>query len=237
MGATETEILFRANAVRRKVGLAPVAGSAELQAIARVHAVDMLTRGFFGHVNPDGRDPADRLAVLNRTFIGTNGENIGRVTGSIPAGPIALAARFHDNWMASDLHRGNVMGSDWTEMGIGVARNNHTAVAVQVFGYQKARLDLAAPLRVRRGDRLNLSAMGLSAMGLSSTGARLGPNLFDLWDPARGTIAAQPQRIAGAAGGAIAAPIVAPRGIYHLRFYFRDDGGFTIFTGPQISVQ
>jgi hypothetical protein len=49
------------NAERRAAGLKPVKADPELVQVARAHSRDMLARGYFSHVSPDGKDLGDRL--------------------------------------------------------------------------------------------------------------------------------------------------------------------------------
>lgn len=225
MVMAEADILERANQVRGRAGLARVNGSAELQAVARVHAIDMMQRGFFNHVNPEGRGPADRVAIIDRSFIGTTGENIATIGGSITRDEISLASQFHNNWMSSDGHRQNILRGDWTALGVGVAYRDGKVVAVQVFGNEKARLAQPAPIRVGRGEGFDLRARGPGAPA----------QLFDLWDPVRMISAGRPEQIGN---GLVRGAFAVASGVYNIRFYFAEGAGrFEIFNGPQILVQ
>jgi uncharacterized protein YkwD len=221
LALTETALLVRLNDVRVQFGLSRINGSNELQKVARAHAVDMIERGFFDHVNPEGRGPGDRVGIIDRQFVGTTGENIARMGGSISKNENPLAAQFHQNWMESEGHRENILTEDWSAVGIGVAYREGNVVAVQLFGNEMVRLLRPAPTLVRRGQRLDLASAGIGAPA----------QLFDLWDPVRMVAIGRPLQISS---GTIGAPV----GTYNLRFYFPEGfTGFRIFNGPLLSVQ
>jgi uncharacterized protein YkwD len=66
---------------RRAAGVPPLQPDPGLRTAARAHALDMLERGYFDHVTPDGQDVGDRIAILDRRFIGTTGENLTQEKG------------------------------------------------------------------------------------------------------------------------------------------------------------
>ncbi len=225
MANAEADILAQTNQTRAQSGLTSVIGSAQLQAVARVHAIDMLERGFFNHVNPEGRGPADRVGILDRSFIGTTGENIASKSGFFERDEAGLARQFHNNWMGSEGHRQNILRGNWTALGVGVAYRDGAVVAVQVFGNEKARLEQPAPISVRRGEGLDLRARGGNAT----------PQLFDLWDPVRMRTVGRPMQIGS---GLIDGALAVAAGTYSVRFYFAEGAGrFQIFTGPRLIVR
>lgn len=106
----------------------PLTMDATLRCAARVHSLDMVTRGFFDHANPDGEDPFDRMERAGYRF-STAGENIaaGQPT------PEAVV----QGWMESPGHCGNIMNADYTELGVGYVRTDAAQFPhywTQVFG-------------------------------------------------------------------------------------------------------
>lgn len=109
------------NAHRQSQGLAPLAWHPVAAAVAQAHSEDMVRRGYFAHVDPDGHDPADRLAAANVAYWNA-AENI---VSDAPTAGAALAA-----WLASDGHRANLESTEYTHQGIGVVNGTWTHVFV-----------------------------------------------------------------------------------------------------------
>lgn len=93
-----------------------------LQCAARLHSVDMVERGFSDHVNPDGKDPFDRIAAAGYSGGFPQAENI--------ASGYRTAEDVMNGWMSSDGHCSNIMDPEFNEIGIGVYQNHWT----QKFG-------------------------------------------------------------------------------------------------------
>jgi uncharacterized protein YkwD len=91
------------------VRLAP---SAQLQCVAELQAADMAQRGFFSHVNPDGRDAEQRASALG--FHGAVGENLawGQTT------PEEVVAA----WLRSPDHCKAMLQPDYALTGAGYRR-------------------------------------------------------------------------------------------------------------------
>ena len=87
----------------------------ELRAAAAAHSADMVARGFFDHVSPDGGTLSDRV---HRTgYSGrTLGEDIGWGASDLGT-PSAIVAA----WMKSPPHRAIILGGRFCEIGVGVA--------------------------------------------------------------------------------------------------------------------
>ncbi|MCA9654177.1 MAG: CAP domain-containing protein [Myxococcales bacterium] len=81
-----------------------------LRCAARVHSLDMATRGFFDHVNPDGETPFDRIEEAGYQFQAA-GENIAAGQTS-PAEVVA-------GWLDSPGHCSNIMSPDYVHIGVG----------------------------------------------------------------------------------------------------------------------
>ena len=96
----ERRVFDLTNGERTRVGLRRLGREAVLATAARVHSEDMLRRGFFDHVNPDGQSPADRVARIAGPSAGTIGENIWMWSGSISPPLHALVEQAVAGWMA-----------------------------------------------------------------------------------------------------------------------------------------
>ena len=101
----------------------PLTVAPALRCAARVHTLDMHTRGYFDHTNPDGESPWDRMERAGYTWSAA-GENI--------AGGNATAAATMDQWMNSPGHCRNIMNGDYVDLGVGHVAEG--ALWTQVFG-------------------------------------------------------------------------------------------------------
>jgi uncharacterized protein YkwD len=103
------------NAQRARAGAAPLTENAMLQSAAEAQSLDMATRKFFEHRNPDGVEPAARIVHAGYPPI-LVGENLawGELWRSTPAEIVK-------GWMGSPGHRANLLESRYREIGIGLA--------------------------------------------------------------------------------------------------------------------
>jgi len=108
------QLMELVNGVRSLVALPPLESQPKLDAIAQAHSQDMVSRGFFGHVNPDGDGPQERAAAAG--WKGGVGENVA-AHATLPG---AHAGLF---WSAA--HRSNLLG-DYRYLGIGLARGKNS---------------------------------------------------------------------------------------------------------------
>lgn len=102
------------NDERADHGLPALRARADLSEVARQHSEDMIDRGFFNHVNPDGEDPFDRLRDAGVTY-NIAGENIAW-NNHPNAAEVAV-----EGWMESEGHRENMLRESFTHTGVGVA--------------------------------------------------------------------------------------------------------------------
>jgi uncharacterized protein YkwD len=125
----EQQIINATNAQRQAQGLNPYAADAELMTVARAHAQDMTTRGYFSHVSPEGTNLRGRLKEhgLNLNWVG---ENILRSTRSARETP-----QYTINWFMADRpHRLNLLHSQYNRIGVGVTQEETGwYIIVQVF--------------------------------------------------------------------------------------------------------
>ena len=106
------------NRQRRAHGLAPLVGNARLGRAATRHAADMIHRGYFNHVSPDGTGFFQRVRRAGYAKGCTSwaaGETLawGRGTDSSPWSRVAA-------WMHSPPHRAILLGATYREAGIAV---------------------------------------------------------------------------------------------------------------------
>lgn len=128
-------VLKAVNGFRAGKGVAALAPDGDLQRAAAVQAADMARRGFFGHYNPDGQGPRERVLAVNPDFTGRVAENIQVVDGPSYAAmsDAALAQTMAGKWAQSPMHRKNMQSPDLTRSGVGIAREGNRIIAVQVF--------------------------------------------------------------------------------------------------------
>lgn len=116
----EMQMLELVNKERTKAGLKPLKADPELAIVARAHSQDMFVRGYFAHVNPDGKDPFDRMKAANVSFR-TAGENLAL------AQTLEIA---HTNLMNSPGHRANILNPAFGRLGIGILDGGYYGLMV-----------------------------------------------------------------------------------------------------------
>jgi uncharacterized protein YkwD len=120
----EMQAVTLLNQARKNAGLEPLKINLKLSKLAVDYAVDMHTRKFFAHVDPDGKDPFERMAA-----IGIDLPNAGENIALAPDVEIC-----HKMLMDSPLHRENILNPKFTEIGIGVRPDSRGGVyMVQEF--------------------------------------------------------------------------------------------------------
>jgi uncharacterized protein YkwD len=112
--AAEQAIVNATNQVRAQNGLPPLKVSPKLVQAAHIHAGDMARLGDMAHDLPG----VAQATLLDRAkYVGYNfswlGENIAF---NYPDTASVMSA-----WMSSDGHRANILSSNYTEIGVGIA--------------------------------------------------------------------------------------------------------------------
>jgi len=116
------------NSERRSAAINPQLGIQNLIAdVARQHSQAMRDQGFFGHRGPDGKNLRTRLQEAGIQFTSA-AENLARVDAS--SNPAAVA---HRELMASSSHRGNILGTGFNVIGVGVVQSGDTYWVTQIF--------------------------------------------------------------------------------------------------------
>ena len=106
----EAKMLELINKERAKEGIQPLKADTAEMKVARAHSKDMFVKGYFAHMNLDGKDPFDRMKDAHIRFR-TAGENLAL------AQTLEIA---HENLMKSPGHRKNIMNPAFNRVGIGI---------------------------------------------------------------------------------------------------------------------
>ena len=106
----EQKMLELINEERAKVGIPPLVMDETIVTVARAHSYDMWQRKYFSHVDPDGKDPFDRMKEGGVKFISA-GENIALAPN------VEVA---HKGLMNSPGHKRNILDPSFHKVGIGV---------------------------------------------------------------------------------------------------------------------
>lgn len=97
------------NREREKRGLESLASHEGLEESATIKAIDMVGRGYFSHVDPDGKEPTYLVTVPNTLFKECLHRGYSRAWLVV------------NGWLKSPAHRGALLSPDVTDMGIGFA--------------------------------------------------------------------------------------------------------------------
>jgi len=94
--------------------LRPLRWNEKLAGVARAHSLDMVRRGYFGHIAPDGKSILDRLNNAEIAWKG-EGENIA-IAQSVAEAETSFMnePRFQKN------HRWNILNPQYTDVGVGI---------------------------------------------------------------------------------------------------------------------
>lgn len=109
----EAEGVALINDIRIKAGLGRLSEHALLSQVARQHSKEMACGGFLSHDSPTGGTAVMRIGSAGYKFTSV-GENI--------AMGYATPAEVVEAWLASAGHSENLLGEDFTQIGIGFAQ-------------------------------------------------------------------------------------------------------------------
>lgn len=112
----ENEVIRLVNVERARAGLPSLKTNWQLSRVARYKSADMANRGYFSHTSPTYGSPFRMMESFGLRFSAA-GENIayGQRT----------PAEVMRDWMNSPGHRSNIMGRNYTEVGVGLAKNKN----------------------------------------------------------------------------------------------------------------
>lgn len=115
----EQAMVEAVNAERQAEGLPPLAVDEQITLIAWGQAQDMVKRGYFGHVTPEGRTLRNRFQE-HGLAINWVGENI-----YLSVKPANQAVQAAVGWFMGDLpHRRNILHRNFSRIGVGVAQDS-----------------------------------------------------------------------------------------------------------------
>ncbi|QXM06413.1 SafA/ExsA family spore coat assembly protein [Crassaminicella indica] len=121
----EKEVIRLVNAEREKMGLKPLKENWELSRIARYKSRDMKEQGYFSHTSPIYGTPFEMIKNFGLSY-SYAGENIAK--GQKTPKEVMMA------WMNSPGHRKNILSPNYTEIGIGYAKDEKgTSYWTQMF--------------------------------------------------------------------------------------------------------
>jgi uncharacterized protein YkwD len=138
-GAVERSLLCLTNVHRLRNGRGALLLDSRLSTAARFHSSDMVARGYFDHVTPEGLDPSDLAAQAG--YPGGAAENIA-ANGS------GSALSLFQQWLGSPGHNENMLTTGFRAAGMGVAPGfpgrSGGGTGTQMFGFGNADTGYAA---------------------------------------------------------------------------------------------
>jgi hypothetical protein len=123
------DIIALTNDERGKLGLPPLRANGQLMVAAQRKGEDMLARGYWAHVAPDGKQPWAFIREAGYSYERA-GENLAK---DFTDSTSAVRA-----WMNSPGHRANIVNIFYQEIGVAVVSGPmngiDTVIVVQMFG-------------------------------------------------------------------------------------------------------
>jgi uncharacterized YkwD family protein/spore coat assembly protein SafA len=112
----ENEVIRLVNVERARAGLPALKTNWQLSRVARYKSADMANRGYFSHTSPTYGSPFRMMESFGLRFSAA-GENIayGQRT----------PAEVMRDWMNSPGHRSNILSRNYSEIGVGLAKNKN----------------------------------------------------------------------------------------------------------------
>ena len=138
-----SEVIRLTNEKRVMAGVAALKENATLSQAAQAKGADMLNKGYWAHVSPNGTQPWQFFTNFGYKYRYA-GENLAR-DFSDPASAV-------EAWMASPSHKENLLSSRYKEIGVAVVEGNlngvDTTIIVQFFGtkYSESNTVVTTPV-------------------------------------------------------------------------------------------
>jgi len=135
------EIIRLTNERRAKSGLSPLEYNSTLASAAGEKGEDMINRGYWAHVAPDGTEPWKFFTGVGYAYRYA-GENLARDFSDAPSAVNA--------WMASPSHRDNILSPKYKDIGIAVVEGSlngvDTTIIVELFGTKISEAPQVVPI-------------------------------------------------------------------------------------------
>ena len=127
---TQSGVLYYTNEERTDRGLVALGTNNDLNRVAEMKVDDMFVRQYFEHESPTGVDVSGLVNLVSYEYISV-GENLAM-------GNFESDRELVTGWMNSPGHRENILGEQYTEIGISVKEGMYDGhkiwMAVQTFG-------------------------------------------------------------------------------------------------------
>lgn len=128
----EVEIHQRSNQARTKRGEDALIFDETLATFARDRSRDMIGRDYFSHTSPDGCGIACNFVSSDYNTL-VWAENIARYEPYDEASMKIVAEVFVEKWLKSSEHRDNLLSSEYTHEGVGVAVKDKKIIVTVIF--------------------------------------------------------------------------------------------------------
>jgi len=123
------KLFYFTNAAREEANLSDLQLDPILSQIADQKSQDMIARGYFGHLDPDGQNVWQKVNNSGYKYLEV-GENLAK---NIDSEEEIVRA-----WLDSAEHRENLLNSEFKDVGIGVAKGDfqgsETTLVVEIYG-------------------------------------------------------------------------------------------------------
>lgn len=127
----EAEVLRLSNDERVKEGLFALSPNTKLRDVAAGHSADMLANDYFEHENLEACSSSCRATNAGYRWKSI-GENIYMMSG-YTLSPEKAAAKVVDGWMNSPGHKKNILGTSFTESGVGVVYDGKSIYVTSLY--------------------------------------------------------------------------------------------------------
>lgn len=123
MSSQEKQLADMINKERASKGLKALQFDSELSKWARIKSQDMVNKNYFAHQSPTYGNVTTMLKNGGVSFRYA-GENLAK------AGSVSTA---HSTLMNSSIHRSNILNSNYSHVGIGIAQKGSTLYITEIF--------------------------------------------------------------------------------------------------------
>lgn len=137
----EDELLSRVNALRLQKGLEPLTRRGSLTDAARAHALDMSTRDYAAHTDPEGRDHLFRIRALDRqVLVGASGAAVLKTSAGTDGGDLFVLLQ------EDEQNNANMLNASFTDLGVGIVRDEQGLSITVLFADVRGELKKPMPL-------------------------------------------------------------------------------------------